>query len=129
MSPMPNTFPPVGTLPAMNGSTNSGMMGQPTAANALQSPDASSLGGINGVQNFGSQALPQPQQNSQLPPNGISGLSEARSLGSMDGAGLALPTSDSNGSIPDLDGDGRKRKMEEAEESNNKRARQRIGKK
>lgn len=128
MSGIAGTFPPVGTLPAMNGSNNSGMMAQTAAANALQPPDASSLGGINGVQSFGSQALPQTQQISQLPPNGINGALDARSLGSMDGTGIALSTTDSNGSVTDLDGDGRKRKMDEGEEPGSKRARQRTGK-
>jgi SWI/SNF chromatin-remodeling complex subunit SWI1 len=131
MGPVSGTFPPVGTLPAMSGSSSPGMMGQPTMGNALQPTDAS-LGGINGMPFPPSQALNQTPQGAQLSVNGMTGTPDIRALGSLDasmpdGVSMPMPGPVMNGSVPELEGDGRKRKVEELEEVNGKRARQKLG--
>ncbi|KAI0348643.1 hypothetical protein BDW22DRAFT_1404472 [Trametopsis cervina] len=130
-NPMTGTFPPVGTLPAMNGNSSSGMLGQATAGNALQ-PTDTSLGGMNGVPFAASQGLAQTPHGSQLPTNGMSVAPDVRSLGPMDipsqdGSSIAVTASGSNSSVPELEGDGRKRKVDELEDASGKRVRQRIG--
>lgn len=131
MGPMSGTFPPVGTLPAMNGNSGSGMMVQPTAGNALQ-PTDTPLGGISGMQFAGSQGLPQAPQGSQLPVGGMNGTPDMRGLGSMDmtnldGINLPMTASGSTGPVEIVEADGRKRKVEDLEDLNMKRARQKIG--
>ena len=132
MGPMSGTFPPVGTLPAMNGNTGSGMMGQHTAGNALQ-PTDTPLGGISGMQLPGSQGIVQTPQSSQLPMNGMGGAPDMRALGSMDATGLdgmnsPLTAFGSHGTMSEVEVDGRKRKVEELDDPNSKRVRQKIGK-
>ncbi|KAI0704912.1 hypothetical protein BC835DRAFT_1315745 [Cytidiella melzeri] len=123
MPGMSGPIPPVGTLPAMGGNTSSGMMGQPTAGSALQPTDIS-LGGMQ----F-SQGLAQSSQGPLMP---VNSAPDSRALGSMDATGtegisIPMATSGSSGSVSESEADGRKRKVEELEERNGKRARQKIG--
>lgn len=134
MSGMPGTFPPVGTLPAVNGNSNSARVGQQMGgAGSLQVPDMPAQGMNNLPFANGQPQLPM-RNGAQQMPNGLGG-------GSLDGAPFnmrrpdansisATPSlSDLNGAAPvDADTDGRKRKMEDGEEPNGKRARQKTGK-
>lgn len=129
LSGMPGTFPPVGTLPAVNGVGNSGMMVQPANANSLGHDN--SLGGMNGV----NLPINQSMSAAQLPPNVMGGVQDPRTLGSMDGAALGprrseslgIAVSNSMGDGVDVEMDGRKRKMDDMEDPTGKRARQKLG--
>ncbi|KAI0094715.1 hypothetical protein BDY19DRAFT_914190 [Irpex rosettiformis] len=112
IGPMSGTFPPH------------------TAGNALQPTDAP-LGGINGMQFPPSQGLTQTPQG-QLPIASMGGTPDIRALGSMDattldGVNLPLTASGSNGTMSEVEVDGRKRKVEELDDPNTKRVRQKIG--
>lgn len=117
MNGIPGTFPPVGSLPAMNGHNDLGMMVQPINGGNIQVPDMSA-GGVS-VPFAGQPQLPTRQQ----PPNGLmSGLNGTN--------GISATGSMSELNVPgpgDVDADARKRKMEDSEELNGKRARQKTG--
>ena len=124
---MPGTFPPVGTLPAVNGINDSGMVEQPMGSGTLQVQDLSQ-GGMN-VPFTGQSQIPTRHGPPQLP-NGLSN--------NLDGAAFNMRRPDANGisatssmselnGPTDMDADVRKRKMEEGDEANGKRARQKTG--
>jgi SWI/SNF chromatin-remodeling complex subunit SWI1 len=129
-STIPGTFPPVGNLPAMTGNHDPGMLGQPMGGSNMQVPDMPA-GGMNVP--FANGPVPLPQRpGSQQMPNGLNG--------NLDATAFNMPRSGTNGlpseasvselsasSSGDLDVEGRKRKMEEGDEANGKRARQKTG--
>lgn len=126
MPGMPGTFPPVGTLPAVHGTNNSGMMGQPMAGN-MQVPDLPQAG-MNIP--FAGQGQMQTRHAAQQLPNGMGNNMDGTPFNTRrpDAIGIsATPSlSDLNGTV-DIDAEGRKRKMEEGDEVNGKRARQKTG--
>lgn len=126
MPGMPGTFPPVGTLPAVHGTNNSGMMGQPMAGN-MQVPDLPQAG-MNIP--FAGQGQMQTRHAAQQLPNGMGNNMDGTPFSTRrpDAIGIsATPSlSDLNGTV-DIDAEGRKRKMEEGDEVNGKRARQKTG--
>lgn len=127
MSGMPGTFPPVGTLPAVNGINDSGMMGQPMGGGNLQVPDIPQ-GGMNVP--FAGQGQMQTRHGAQQLPNGLSNNLDNPSFNMRrpDANGIsATPSlSELNGSA-DMDAEGRKRKLDEGDEINGKRVRQKTG--
>ena len=126
MPGMSGTFPPVGTLPAVNGTNDSGMMGQPMTGN-MQVPDLPPTGmnvpfaGQNQIQTrHGAQQLPNGMGNN------MDGIPFNMRRPDANGISATPSLSDINGAV-DMDAEGRKRKMEESDEVNGKRARQKTG--
>lgn len=129
-SGIPGTFPPVGSLPAFTGYNDSGIMAQPMGGNNLQGPDIPSSG-MNVPFPNGQTQLPQRPGPQQMP-NGLGNNMDAASFNmsrpGTNGVPMAPSIQELNapGSL-DLDADGRKRKMEDGDEANGKRARQKTG--
>ncbi|KAJ3529358.1 hypothetical protein NM688_g7866 [Phlebia brevispora] len=123
MGGMPGTFPPVGTLPAISGHNGLGMMGQPVGGGPVQSTDPS-FGGMNAVPFSGPQGPSISQHQMANNMNNVQGLPD---MGALNGiAPSTSQTSDMNGSSSEQDVEGRKRKLEEADEG--KRAKHKSGK-
>lgn len=124
---VPGAFPPVSTPPTFHQNNYSITHIQSMGNGGIQVPDLTT--GPN--MPFSAPQTPMRQHSQQSVP-GLGGTPEVSLTGPRRQDVHGLPSAagllpDSNGTA-DIDGEARKRKMEEGEEANGKRARQKTGK-